>query len=206
MPHHFTLLYFPGTNGAVARLEKKPLRILRAILSALQMIPNKWPYLDLIVQSALNTSPSPQRDNVAPVTAFMKQSASSPANGFVCTATSSPGSMGMVNEERKEAIVRHREVMKELHPIVPESRETNREHIRNAIARESLPNFMEADFFLITRDDALHCENLSKRCRGPRKIKKALSDYMYQVKDLRNGELITVHGARLEFHRYASLN
>lgn len=35
-PHHFTLPYFPWSNGAIERLGKELLRVARSILSELQ--------------------------------------------------------------------------------------------------------------------------------------------------------------------------
>lgn len=70
VPHHFTLPYCLWSNGGIERLGKELFRTLRAVLSELQMRSNEWPDLLPIIQSALNKSPSPQRNNIALITAF----------------------------------------------------------------------------------------------------------------------------------------
>lgn len=68
--HNFTLPYFSWSNGAVERLGKELLRVARAILSELQLRPNEWLQLFPLFQSASNSSASPQRKAVAPITVF----------------------------------------------------------------------------------------------------------------------------------------
>lgn len=69
-PHHFKLPYKPWSTGAVELLCKELLRVFRAIVSELQIPLDEWPDPLRLVQSALNSSPSPQRGNVPPITAF----------------------------------------------------------------------------------------------------------------------------------------
>ena len=72
--------------------------------------------------------------------------------------------------------------------------------------RGDLPNFTEGDYVLVAREDFFAGEKLAVRWRGPRRIIKALNDYVFQVEDLRNGGLEDVHGTRLKFYRDGSLN
>ena len=58
VPHHFTLLYSPCSNGAVESLGKELLRVFRSVISELQMGFKGWPDLLPVVQSALNNAPS----------------------------------------------------------------------------------------------------------------------------------------------------
>lgn len=47
---------------------------------------------------------------------------------------------------------------------------------------------------------------LSLGWRGPRRIVMALSDFVYQYKDVRNGELADVHISRIRSYADRSLN
>lgn len=49
---------------------KELLRVARPTLSELQMDNKQWPDILPLFQSTLNMEPSPQRGNVAPITAF----------------------------------------------------------------------------------------------------------------------------------------
>lgn len=70
VPHHFTLPYCPWSNGAVERLAKDLLRVARAAIAELQMAFDECPDLLPLIQIAINNVTSPQRGNVAPITAF----------------------------------------------------------------------------------------------------------------------------------------
>lgn len=64
VPHHFTIPYCTWSNGAVVRLGKELVRTCRDILSELQIRPEEWPDVLLIIQSALNNAQSPQRNKI----------------------------------------------------------------------------------------------------------------------------------------------
>lgn len=82
----FTLRYFPWSNGSVARLGKKLLRVARAIISEPQLRHDYWPQLVPLFLSALNNAPSPQRNNVSPITAFNGYPHSPPVATFPHTS------------------------------------------------------------------------------------------------------------------------
>ena len=68
--HHFTTAYCPWANGTVERACREVFLVVQALLSEFQLRPTKWPDVVKSLQSALNNSPSPQRGNIAPLTAF----------------------------------------------------------------------------------------------------------------------------------------
>jgi transposase InsO family protein len=76
--HHFTTASSPWENGTVERACREVLRATRALLSEFQLRPNQWPDVARIVQSIINNSPSPQRGNIAPITAFTGRKPDSP--------------------------------------------------------------------------------------------------------------------------------
>jgi hypothetical protein len=85
--HHFTTAYSPWANGTVERACREVLRATRALLSEFQLRPNQWPDVARIVQSIINNSPSPQRGNIAPITAFTGREPDSPLQSLVHSTT-----------------------------------------------------------------------------------------------------------------------
>ena len=203
---HFTLPYTPWSNVAVERLGKELLRVFRAVTSELQMRPEEWPDLLPVVQSTLNQTPSPQRGNYAPVTAFTGAQPTPPIATFIRTTTTKPMSISDIQKDRTLNIDSLKTFIADLHPIVQSAVSTNRSRGREAAGRGQLPNFTEGDYVLVARDDLTAGEKLSLRWRGPRRIIKAINDYVYQVEDLRNGELQDVHITRLKFYHDKYLN
>lgn len=63
-PLHFTLPYCPSSNGAIKRLGMELLRVLRAVVSELQMYTDEWPEIFPLVQSTFINFPSTQRRNL----------------------------------------------------------------------------------------------------------------------------------------------
>ena len=205
-PHHFTLPYCPWSNGAVERLGRELLRVLRATLSELQMENKEWPDLIPIVQSVLNNSPSPQRGNVCPITAFQGREPTPPVCTFIRTATTTPVTVTEAQLESKLNIEKLIEFCAELHPRVNATLTTNRKKAREHASRGCLPNFENGDYVLVARSDFHAGEKLCLRWRGPRRVKKALSNYVYQVEDLRNGQLDDVHASRLKLFRDSEID
>ena len=94
----------------------------------------------------------------------------------------------------------------DLHPMVGMELEANRRRKRQAASRGELPNFTEGDFVLVTREDLFAGGKFALRWRGPRRVIKALSEYVFQVEDLRNGSTEDVHDSRSKFYRDVLLN
>lgn len=65
---------------------------------------------------------------------------------------------------------------------------------------------MEGDFVLVAHEEFHAGEKLCLRWCGRRRITKALNDYVYCVKDLRDGINDYVHVSRLKFYHDSSLD
>ena len=103
--------------------------------------------------------------------------------------------------ERKFNVEKLLKISADIHPIVSSSLAESRKRSREAASRGKLPNFEVGDYVLVARDEYGAGDKLLLRWRGPRRVTKALNDYVYQVEDLRNGQLDDVHATRLKFYR-----
>lgn len=206
IPHHFTLPYCPWSNGAVERLGKELLRVARALLSELQFRHDEWPQLVPLFQSALNNAPSPQRKNVAPITAFTGRPSSPPIATMLRSSDSAPVTMSETQLERAMNVSTLVTAMDALHPVVDASLHVHRNRARNTRSKGQLANFSEGDYVLVAREQFFEGEKLCLRWRGPRRVVKALNDYVFKVEDLRNGDHEDIHGTRLKFYTDSSLD
>ena len=116
-----------------------------------------------LVQSALNNAPSPQRGNVAPITASTGMEPSPPLATFLRTVTTKPVTLSEVQRERAintEALTAR---VAELHPLVEETVRNNRQKSRDSASRGTLPNFEEGDFVLVAREEFFAGKKLALR-------------------------------------------
>lgn len=205
VPHHFTLPYTPWSNGAVERLGKEVIRTFRALVSEFQMDFSEWPDL-LPIQSALNNAPSPQRGNTPPITAFLGLEPTPPIATFIRTAKTQPMTVKAALLEKFVNIEALKTKIANQHSLVQSNLRRNHEASRSKDSKGQLPNFEKGDFVLVAREHFHEGEKLALRWRRPRRVVKALSNYVYQVEDLRNGAHDEVHGTRLKFYHDASLD
>lgn len=204
--HHFTQAYCPWSNEAVERLGKEVLRACRSLISELQLRVDSWPDLKHIIQSVLNNSTSPQRNNIAPLTAFTGLSPSTPITTFLRSDTATIVSVNDAQIERFVNVQNLLDRMEHLRPLVHNDVSDNRKRAREHNSKGQLPNFSEGDYVLVARNIFFEGEKLCLHWRGPRRIIKALSDYLFDVEDLRSGKIDSIHGSRLKYYSDSSLD
>lgn len=198
--HHFTTPYCPWSNGGIERLGKELLKTARALISELKLRTHSWPDVIPIIQSAVNLSPSPQRKNIPPLTAFSGLKPRQPINTFIRSDTAQVITVEQATMERLKNMTELINTMDNLHPVVQTSLQNNRERLRQHMSKGKMPNFEEGDFVLVARDNFHKGEKLCLRWRGPRRVIKAVNDWLYQIEDLRNGAIETAHASRLKFY------
>ena len=167
---------------------------------------SEWPDLVPMVQNSLNNSPSPQRGNLAPITIFLGVDASSPISTFMRSSTGKTVTPSAASLETSFNLTRTKELVDKYRSFVSSTLPVNRSRKRATDSSGVIPNFSEGDFVLVARDDFTAGEKLALRWRGPRRITRPVSEYVYQVKDLRNGTLEEVHASRLQFYSDDQLN
>lgn len=153
IPHHFTLPYCPCSNGAVERLDRKELRVAHALLSELQLRPDQWPDLLTLFQSALNQSPSPQGNNLAPVPVFTDLDPKLPIATFISSDINRLVTLSNVQRTRVFNIAELQQRISEVHPMVDCTMRAQSEHVRKAADGVELANFSEGKYVLVARED-----------------------------------------------------
>jgi hypothetical protein len=198
--HYFTTAYCPWANGTVERACKEVLRATRALLSEFRLRTAQWPEVYKLVQSILNHTPSPQRGNLAPITVFTGQKADSPLRSVISSFSGTTLSSTDIRARQLLNIEQLRDSIEGLHKAARDASATRRaksrdhQHHRSGVKS---PNFDIGDYVLIAKREFHAGEKLTLRWRGPRRIISALSDHVYDVQDLENGRIATVHSSRI---------
>lgn len=168
------------------------------MLSELQQWPDDWTQLGPLFQSAINNAQSPQRQNVAPITVFTGGPASPPISTLIHSADAVPQTLTKVQGEKTLNTAALVTEMEELHPVINQAVQKQRQRMRVAREKGELPKFSEGDFVLVFMDELQEGEKLCLRWWGPRMVTKSLSDYVFNFEDLRNGSLSCIHWVRLK--------
>lgn len=116
-----------------------------------------------------------------------------PIFAFMSFTSAHPVTLSQLIRERAIDIVALQKRVSEAHWVIPNTLHANRERDREAAEPGQLMNFSEGDFVLVAREEFNKDEKLCLRWRDPRRVTKAISNYVYQVEDLRNGALSDVH-------------
>eukprot|EP00737_Agarophyton_chilense_P000604 gb/GEZJ01000672.1/.p4 GENE.gb/GEZJ01000672.1/~~gb/GEZJ01000672.1/.p4 ORF type:complete len:223 (+),score=29.84 gb/GEZJ01000672.1/:4143-4811(+) len=91
-----------------------------------------------------------------------------------------------------------------LHPVVDHFLQKNRHNLRSRASNRKIPNFTNGCFVVVARGNFSAAQKPALRWRGPRRIVQALSNYVFQVEDLRNGSVEDICVTRLTFYHDAS--
>jgi Chromo (CHRromatin Organisation MOdifier) domain len=162
-----------------------------------------------IVQSALNNSPSPQRGNVAPTTAFTGREPDSPLFSLVSTPGLEPRTLSdskllqLINFQKLRAAVA------EIHKTAGEA--ASRRRALTADRRALKPGIFAAtfavgDYVLVAKREFQAGEKLSLRWRGPRRVVNTLSNHVFEIEDMHTGVVTPEHASRLRFYADSALD
>jgi hypothetical protein len=207
--HHFTTAYTPWANGTVERACREVLRAARALQSEFRVRPTQWPAVYPVIQAIINNSPSPQRDNITKITAFTGLPADNPLLSIAPDPAGQVLSISAIRARQVLSISEWRESVEALHKRCNSASATGRDRSRSAHANKcgvAASNFDVGHFVLEAQRDTQAHKKLSLKWRGPKRVLKAISDYVFIVEDLGSGHSTTVHGSRLRFYHDASLD
>lgn len=201
LPHHFMLPYYPWSNSAVERLGRELLCVIRSLISELQIDNKKWPDIIPLVQSILNSFPSPHRGNICLFKSSMGRKPTPPVLTFLRSATFTSVTVAEAQREFKLNIEEPVKLCADLHPHVQSTLTKQWKQSRKAAYKGQLPSFSSCsddNYVLMARSDFHACEKLCLCWHEPCRVRNAINDYVYQVEILCNGHLDDIHASRLK--------
>lgn len=211
--HHFTTAYSPWANGSVERVCREVLRSCKALTSEWKLGPQDWPAVTECVQSLLNHAPLQRlgaRDiktpqvyrtplevftghlpvrpllRALPVRSYMNAVCSDEVRARQLVEIASTQSAledmhrevaGLTSASRKRRTDSH-------------NKRTNIQHV----------NFTVGDFVLV-RCVLKGGHKLRCRWRGPRRIVRVKSEWVYEVEDLVKNSVSIIHARRLKLYK-----
>lgn len=122
-----------------------------------------WPQLVLLFHFALKNAPSPQRKNVAPITAFTSRPASNPVITFLRSFDCQPITLTEVQLELTLSVSELVTMMKKLYPLIHQHTQQEGARIQLSRGKGELANFSECDYVLDGREDFFEAEKLCLR-------------------------------------------
>jgi hypothetical protein len=183
--------------------------VVRALISEFRLLPVDWPAVVKIVQSALNNSPSAQRGDIAPLTAFTGRPADSPLLIVAAPPEFQTKSISYVRLQQLTNIAELQDAVEKIHKAVADNATKRRatssaRHNSRPVVQQA--NFSIGDYVLVAKRYFHLGEKLTLRWRGPRRILSTLSDHVFEVEDLNTGTVTAEHDSRLRFYADASLD
>ena len=97
----------------------------------------------------------------------------------------------------------------EIHKHAGDSAKSRRDQARDRRKRKDgvqIANLDVGDFVLIAKREFLKGEKLTLRWRGPRRVVRVLSEFLFEVEDIRDGTITTVHSSRIRLYQDSKLN
>ena len=208
--HHFTLPYCPWSNGTVEVVCRELTRAMRALLSEYSLPFTLWPSVLPIVQSVLNNTLIKRLGNRTPLTAFTALPSISTLTQ-IKKRKEKLAQILSINEVRARQLMQVDKVMTALEnmhwqiseKVSAERKRRVKSHNAKTGVRECY--FHEEDFVLREVLQSAKKNKLSLRWRGPFRVRRVLSNFLFELEDLRSGERTTVHGSRVKFFRNSDL-
>lgn len=204
--HHFTLPYCPWTNGTVEVVCREMMRAMKALLSEFQLPFKHWPAVLPIVQSILNSTPLKRLGNRSPLTAFTGLPSDSPLLTMKADMKSGPKHCTLEHARAVQLaqVNTLMDAMDNMHrDIADKTGKARAKQIQKHNIRTHVKpcNFDVGDYVLRSFSEKLITKKLSFRWRGPFQVTKVLSDFLFEVEDIRSKKRNTVHGSRLKLFR-----
>ena len=207
--HQFSVAYSPWINGTVEICMRHVRAACTALLSEFHLGPQDWPSIIGTVMSALNATPSKrlgknEKGNYrTPLEVF---TGFTPSRNILFVENSITKDNLKIDQIRAQQILKIDEMQvsldnmhKDVGKRVANARKKQIAH-HNKKTNIISHQFNIGDFVLIrTAQDRSH--KLSFRWRGPQRISRIIGDAVYEVENLFNGEVDTVHASRIILYR-----
>ena len=208
---HFTVAYSAWANRTVERVNREVLRATKALLSEWKLAPQDWPAVIDCFQSVLNQSPLPrlgiQRPGVyrSPLQTFTVIPPSRPL--FCVLPTSKYKTAHFPEEVRAAQVLKVEELQAALEGMHKEVAEGVNQARAKAILKHNMntnvlpANFQIGDFVLVREAQVSKGHKMQFLWKGPRKVTRAVSKWVFEVEGLIGQKRELVHARRLIRYR-----
>lgn len=208
--HHFTLPYCPWSNGTVEVVCRELTRCLRALLSEYSLPYGLWPRILPLVQAALNSLPLKRLGGRSPSQVFANLDPSSALSEIKVHRAGNYElvSISEANARQEGHLQAMQEALENMHRDVSCKADAARQKRVASLNKRTgvRPCNFEGDYVLHTLLRARKMNKLSAQWVGPFRVRKFLSDFLFELEDLRDGEVKMVHGTRIKLFRNADFN
>ena len=203
--HHFTTAHCPWANGTVEVVNRSVLRVFRALLSEWRMKSEDWVQLTPVVQLVLNHTKRKSLAGEAPIACMTGLPALSPLEPIAKGLKEVEEGTTSIEELSKMKRVNLEELVQALETLHKRANVSARADRRRGKTKTKIPNFDVGDFVLRAAVEGEPRAKLQVRWKGPSRIVRVLSQYVYEVEDLITKRVTDVHASRLKFFRDGSL-
>ena len=205
--HHFTFAYSPWANGSVERVNRTILDLFKILRSESHLAVDEWPYLLDHVRSVLNRTPSNSLNGFTPLELFTGMSGFGPFNVLFYEEEDRIQGIPLLTEQVRTTFEKLKEHLYEMHRNVNSWR-NQKQAKKEKRARDAIysaenrfgVDFSVGDFVMLAVPNKKNHHKLVAKWRGPYRVTRAVSDYIYEVENLNGlGLKIESHIKRLKF-------
>jgi hypothetical protein len=234
--HHFTTAYCPWSNGSVERANRDLKGLLKVILTQVGCSVDDWPYVLPAVMNVMNSTSSATLGDYAPKEIFIGMPRYDPFQYIITPhgtedIESRIDKINLNAEDIKklfaQVITDFEAMHNEITPKVLQARdrvaaanEKQRctEALRKARAKElgirlsevtyemCIPKFMVGDYVLVAIPKQPKNHKLQATWRGPYRIIRTISDYVYEVEHVVTKDITEHHVSRLQYYADSHLD
>jgi hypothetical protein len=201
--HHVVAAYAHQSNGRVERINREVRRLMSAMILDAKLPEDDWFYIVPVIASVWNSTPSRTLGDLCPRTVMLGLPGTSSLDVvFQHTVKDKWSSIAPAMESIKKSVLELQSVLTEQEELVQQVE--MREHpVR---AGEQPVDFREGDFCLMS-SVALSKERAKTRPKwyGPARIRRQISDLVYEVENLGTGAVRKLHAQFLKKYADADL-
>ena len=207
--HHFTFAYCPWANGSVERVNRTILDLFKVLRAEALINVDEWIYLKNHVKSVLNKTPSTSLNGYSPLQVFTGMEHFGPLDIIFHESEDIIQQLPPTSEEVMKKFMKLREHLEEIHKdldVWRDKQSAKKSDRRKADHRKYGVDFDVGDFVMLAVPNRQNHHKIVAKWRGPYKVTRACSDYIYEVTNLSNGLEIQSHISRLKFFCDADLD
>jgi hypothetical protein len=185
------------------------MRAFRAVLSELKMYTDEWLEVVNMVQSVLNNSLSTSLNKRTPMQVFTGHAETTPFALMLKDNVPVSAPLDFIKAQKLMEVVKLSNAMTDIYAQVAEKatrdrkaaiqKHNNKTHVRS-------PNFQVGDYVLVAEHRKSGVFKLQVKGKGPRRVARVESNYVFTVENLLKKELKAPHTTRLRLYMDKELN